>query len=854
MKIKNFLITSGLALAMGLGVGASLVLVNQTKEVKADPEITYKKYYFDVENPKDNNNYPWWLNNGAFTYMYAYYEEGNTKIENAPWPGQRMNSYSNYATFYLEVDSRLDKAIFNRVNPDNLNEVWNRTSWAEGGTSINLPNNDEEVQCFVLKSAFNGNYADGNAAGDWIQYEFEVDTYVKQLDDTIVAGHQTVMYGQYPEKPVIQYGTTFEGWWRDADREHWANPEGWDDVSYDKAYGFIHESRVYNTLTYDFTDAPEEVNITSSHRLKLHQENTAENEFYYINIDSSLQGSITVYEGTFITLDPEISIQIAENYNQVVGGTWYSSYCYDTLHIKKYTWGDDYSNYFLSWNSSYDIPPEDGYYIVNSNDSRFDHMKHDDARITQYYKLESYNQDGFVAVYRNYHASKDENIIVRSYFNHEDHYHSLDNDSYDFQSPHPIYWTTEDTTYYSMSFRVAGSYDIYMRSNGTFHVELVDNTYGVVVRYSLFHPNYVGVDINYDYFIVQENEVFNPDLESEHDFDKDLFNDATGLLTGELYTDAQCTTKWTPAVLNNNITLYAKCYEDGAYLIGDASYTGSSATAWSLDAGKVFVEVGPGEEEFDQEHMIYYMDTYLQVEDVLIPSTTTAENPTQIATLLLLDMVGGYEGYLTSPIYCDFTLDGEYDFASIDNSVTNQMKLTLTRGGTFDVKAHVNIGLHLDSSGHPTGQMDLVVSIQLLQDDNSLDTFLTNFLSSIGGVCKTDNTTDLEALAVAWGQQKTAYLALSETNQNIIKAVGFNGGNENGNKVAQVVAKYAYIINRYGSDAFEDFIFNGVHSSPKVGFNQANVKNNVVIIAVLVSSALLFTVGLKFFCMKKKEQ
>ena len=302
---------------------------------------------------------------------------------------------------------------------------------------------------------------------------------------------------------------------------------------------------------------------------------------------------------------------------------------------------------------------------------------------------------------------------------------------------------------------------------------------------------------------------------------------STGLWTGDLYTDAQCTSIWTPAALTDNITLYAKCYEDGAYLIGDASYTGSSATAWSVDAGKVFVEVGPGTEDLDEEHMIYYMDTYLQVEDVVIPSTTTAENPTQIATLLMLDMFGGYEQYLTSPIYCDFTLDGEYDFASIDNSVTNQMKLTLTRGGTFDVKAHVNIGMYLDSQYHPTGQLELVVSIQLLQDDNSLDTFLANFLTAVGGVCKTDNTTDLEALATVWGQQKTAYLALSETNQNIIKAVGFNGGNENGNKVAQVVAKYAYIINRYGSDAFEDFIFNGVHSSPKVGFNQANVKNNV---------------------------
>ena len=850
MKLKNILISCGLALAMGLGVGASLLSAKNFKEAKADdPEITYKKYYFDYENPKDQYDFPWWANAGAKTYMYAYNDADQT-LKNAPWPGQEMSLYGTF-TSYLEVDSRLDRVIFTRVNPENTSEVWNRTS-TDPGISINLPNNSDDVQCFVLKAAFDGNYYDGNASGDWIQYEFEVDTYVRELDNSVTTGHQTVIYNQYPTIPTIAYGTTFHGWFLDDTYHNYANWEGYNGETYSAVYGYISESRTYNLL-YDFTDMADEIGLTSSHRLKLHQSNTAEDEFYYVNIDSSFQGSFTCYESTLISFDPDVYVEIQHNYNCGISSAWNSYRPYDTLIVKKYGSGTA-TSYSLEWKSYTDAPSADGYYVVNTETGlRFDHMSDQDARITSEYKLNAYNQDGYVAVYRGYQAAQGESIFVRSYANNTPTLHSLDNDEYYFQSKYPQTWMIDNVDYTSLTFRVAGLYDIYMRSNGTFHVELNSAYHGALVKYTLFHPAYVGVDTEYDFFIVAPNEVFDPDLESEHDFDKNLYNEATGLWTGELYTDAECTQLWQNTTLSADITLYAKCYEDGAYLIGDAAFSGSAAAAWTLDAGHQFVEVASGNERFDEENMIYYAETILEAEAV-IPSTTTSSAPTQVGTLLLLDMFGGYEQYLQSPIFVDFTLDRTYDFATIDNSVTNQMKLTFTRGGEFTLRANVNLGMHLDQNGHPNGQLDLDVVISLVQDDDSLDTFVANFLSTIGGICKTDNTTDLEALATAWGQQKVAFNALSEGDKAIIRAVGFNGGNENGNNIDKLVAKYAHIINRYGTDTFEDFIFNGVHSSPKVGLHQTNMTNSVIIIAVLVSSALILTIGLKFFYMKKKER
>ena len=138
------------------------------------------------------------------------------------------------------------------------------------------------------------------------------------------------------------------------------------------------------------------------------------------------------------------------------------------------------------------------------------------------------------------------------------------------------------------------------------------------VYYSLFSPNYVGTSDSYTSFIVYEGETFEPELESELNFDK--ADDVTMINTNELYYDPQCTQPYTPAELDENTTLYAKCYHDGAYLIGDAHYTGSASTAWKIEAGQLLQEVGEGDESMDEEAHTYSTTVYMTA-DANIPTT-----------------------------------------------------------------------------------------------------------------------------------------------------------------------------------------------------------------------------------------
>ena len=145
--------------------------------------------------------------------------------------------------------------------------------------------------------------------------------------------------------------------------------------------------------------------------------------------------------------------------------------------------------------------------------------------------------------------------------------------------------------------------------------------------------------------------------------------------------------------------------------------------------------------------------------------------------------------------------------------------MTFTRGGNFTGLAYASVAMTMDENGMTNAIVGIDVELFLLEEDNELANFTDGFLLSIGNTCDANGATNLEALETAWLQQKIVYLMLSDTSKAIIQNVGFDGGNENGNNVEKLVAKYAYIINKYGTDMFDDFIFNGVHSSPKVNLH-----------------------------------
>lgn len=142
--------------------------------------------------------------------------------------------------------------------------------------------------------------------------------------------------------------------------------------------------------------------------------------------------------------------------------------------------------------------------------------------------------------------------------------------------------------------------------------------------------------------------------------------------------------------------------------------------------------------------------------------------------------------------------------------------------------------------------------------------YCTGFLTATSGECKLDEhqrvITDVEKLKAVWGQQKIAFNDLDDGSKGEIIKIGFDGGNEEGTLAEQLVARYHYIVWKYGSEAFEDFIFESEEVIPPhnpgslIGFDSLIYDANattIIVITIAATSTLAFTLLLVF---KKKRQ
>ena len=840
MKIKNVLISCSLALAMGLGVGSALLFKEAPKAAKAEDEITYKTYYFDAYKAVSGDNH-WWDDANALTYMYAY-SSTIQGLENRAWPGQRMyGGFSNYNCYSAaNVDSRLDKVIFLRVNPNNITDIWNRTS-KDGGVAIDLPNTTETKMMFRLNADFNSGlgYDDGNYAGQWLPYEFIINTHIQQLDNTWTHDQVIVERWNSVPEPTLPFGKSFNGWYLDSEFYEWANSIGYDDLTYTDVYGYVRESDMYSNR-YDFTSYTG-ADVLAGATLKITQDYTPEDDFRTVTIDSSLKGTFSYPERANFYLAALVTDLAYNSANQT-----YCSYTdgRDMLFIDN-RGTEQTPRWELTWKTYQNIPPSDGYYLLSSlNDFRFDNLTENFDGFLKLTDLDPNENDGFIAKYEGYQAQKDEAVMISGYFNGgeerccaEEHYSFL-GDNW-----RTSYWTPNGDRYI-YPFNVAFTYDFYLKANGEFVIKPTD-AHVVTVNYVLFNPTYAGIETTTIAAIMVANGEQFVDTLEEYVWLRGLEADA--LYTGELYEDSALTIPFTGGYLTEDIEVYGKCYQNAPYLVGDICLNNSGAAPWTVDSGKMYTTVASRSKIKDD---IFYQDLAVTI-NFSVPTTASSSDPIHFSTLMMLTVSGGYQQYLIEPQYCPFDLAQEYDFASVSN---DHLKIAFTRGGNFTGLAYASVAMTMDENGVTNAIVGIDVELFLLEEDNELANFTDGFLLSIGNTCDANGATDLEALETAWLQQKIVYLMLSDTSKAIIQNVGFDGGNENGNNVEKVIAKYAYIITKYGTDTFDDFIFNGVHSSPKVTLKVSYANINVIITVAIVSTALIATVGLKLFYMKKKER
>ncbi len=197
MKAKHVFLTMGLSLVMGLGVAAGM---SANREVKAAKAAGTSRLYFDVSSTT------WWNNAGALTYAYCH--DGATSPS---WPGVPMTKVVGETyKYYVDIDSAFTKVIFCRVDPNDLTNVWNRTS-KNGGISINLPSD------YTIKNQWNltadgTDYGDGNYCGNWSLYTPPTTKKVAVYVNGDKRGDEDVAIGGLPDSPEY-YGVIFDGKW-----------------------------------------------------------------------------------------------------------------------------------------------------------------------------------------------------------------------------------------------------------------------------------------------------------------------------------------------------------------------------------------------------------------------------------------------------------------------------------------------------------------------------------------------------------------------------------------------------------------------------------------------------------------
>lgn len=251
--------------------------------------------------------------------------------------------------------------------------------------------------------------------------------------------------------------------------------------------------------------------------------------------------------------------------------------------------------------------------------------------------------------------------------------------------------------------------------------------------------------------------------------------------------------------------LYVKYMKVGYYMVGDEAFSGTGK-GWSVE-GATYLPAAVN----DTENNLYEGT-------IVIPASAST------AAVEVRPALFTAEGTLDYNI--DYSI-AEYSFAE---KVGNNIQFT--KGGTFAVYVNKSYVVYLNEG---------------------LNAFNTKFLTDMGAVCTAviGGTKDLDDIKAKWAEEKIAYLALSKEEKDTIKAIGFDGGNEKGDDLHKVIAKYAYIVTKYGTANCEDFIWGQNYEAQSRALNVNFNSNNAMLFAVIGTISLVALASV--IVLKKKK-
>lgn len=737
---KRFLITTALAMVLGVGVAVGAHQSQRVEKAEAADNVTlYCKMPYD-----------WWWAKGGWGDEDAgigvhYWKEYTATT----YPGIRGTKLeTDPKVWKFEVPSDSQGFCFTRINAEG--DIKN---WGAKTDDLTFPTNGKNLYTITSQKATWWTSDYHTVDGIWGNL-YTVTTHVRGETEVV-----SVAEGELPANPSLAFGESFDGWF---DNE--ACTEGHEVTAITSDQTVYAKITSCETKTYTL-DTSRVSTVFTSKNLYAFDSHGNNGEFPGVALDSN----------TFSV--PSSATIIISNGNgaQTVDVTQ-SGVDNDVLRILN---KQDGGKYKVLWESAADEPAEDGYYLVGSKT---------DNKFAGAVKLSTTDiEPGNIAELHGYEGKKGETIKVRSFFNEEAVWSYYNGGEKDFGA---------GDQYANFVFSKDQKVNIYAKYEGNpsqlnFYVERAYERYEVTLTKVLHAGSRRIGEAEGGSVYAYDNEAFNPTTKFAPTHDGYVFR-------GKYYTDADCTIEYVSAVPTADLHLYALFTKVGYYVISEAGY-------WAIDNA------------------------------ILMDSPDNPNNKAEAA--ITVEDVG--EAY--SFVYYDGEMHGHAGLgANYEFVVNEESHIKFTKVGSYaiywsngDNKLYVNAGL---------------------------EAFYTNFLNSVGGACHSDGIYaegELQAVKDAWSLQEAAYNALTTEEQNTIKAIGFDPDSESQDQSVRMVKMYSYIVKKYGTEVFNDFIWNQDHAGehPFILAKVSNVKGGAAtIIYVIIGAVGVSIIAGLFYLRKTKEK
>ena len=811
---KGLLISTTLAMLLGVGVAVGAHQAKSAEEVKAADNVTlYCKM-----------TYSWWTVDGAAIGVHYWGGDNPTS-----WPGVRgIEVATDENVWKFSVPSNSTGLIFTRVNPSGT-----VSDWGAKTDDLSLPTDGKNLFTITQSTAA---WDGAKSAGEWGTYvEPAAASVYKYSVNGGTAVEMTKSGNEYVSASASFKKGDVLSFTKDSAAYAVAPKDSGQQTKVYAVEGGLKFAEDYTGVLYldvsanvlwagQFTPGYYLAGVGGEWQPKLaaSAHKVAEEDPAYVVENVHLEANEEIKfinfptEGNVVTwynADPEKVYTDTEAGYEVIQEEGES---FGNLKITKTSDYDIYYNPESSWysitdkNYAPDVPAEEGYYICGEFSS-VESWTYENAS-----KMVSPSGIGDnVAHLMNFYVAAGDKLRVRSYYNDQepkDRWAKLGTGIEDYG--HPSKSSEDPVEYDNFEFDKAGYYDIYAYyENDIFTYFVAEHVDSYTI--SMHGLKYAGKDKVGNTIDFADQTAY-----STSNFEPAIL-DQEGYVARGVYYDEACTEPYTPKKFTEADELYIKYTKLTSYLTGDETFLGEGH-GWDVDYS---TEIGP-------------QGTNKYVGTVVVPAGVDADHPMKVKPLEYVadtdaEQEGnqpGWGGIYFTPGYKE---EEAPDFVSIDENGN----FSFVKPGTYAFYVNGEDKVWFNGGEYA---------------------FHTAFLTQVGGTCDSDGkTTDLETLSTLWSQFETAFGKLSPEEQKHVKDYTIDGGDEKSkDDCLKMIAMYSYIVHKYGTEAFKDFIWGGSYPDLAniIPFNSTVESNNAFIVVAVIASITTLSTAVLLVIKKRKRQ